>query len=89
MRSECCRGQRVTRATLPFTVITVLLHIGGIESNPDPDFQFKDEVSSKIDILIQVSNEIKSELPELRSVKEDIGNVKTSCDRLNEVCNDE
>jgi len=83
--SECYHGLHFTRAMLAFAVVTVLLHIGGIESNPGPDSQFRDEVSSKIDILIQVSNEIRSEL---RSVKEDIGNVKTTCDRLNEMCND-
>ena len=85
--SECCRGLHFTGAMLAFAVITVLLHIGGIELNPGPDSHSHsiDEVSSKIDLLIHVTSEIRSEL---RSVKDDLGNMKSTCERLNEVCND-
>ena len=67
---------RFGRCLIAFAVLTVLLHIGGIEPNPGPDKIDMDEIR-------KMNSDIMSEL---RNIRGDLRSVSEKCDSLEMVC---
>ena len=85
LRASCVRGLHFTKGLLVFAVITVLLHIGGVESNPGPNRD--DEIFDRIERMSdRLMNEMKDVKSDLRSLKQEVELMKGMCDKLNETC---
>ena len=86
-RVQYVNGLHFSKCMLVFAVLTILLHIGGIEPNPGP--YTTDELMARMngmcDTLMKEIGEIKVEI---RSVRTDVDKVKNVCEILKESCND-
>lgn len=67
---------RFGRCLLVFAVLTVLLHIGGIEANPGPEELLMDEIR-------KMKKEI---MEELNNIRGDVRSISAKCDNLETVC---
>ena len=80
-------GLHFSKTMLAFAVLTVLLHIGGIESNPGPatNDDIMKEMKGMYDSFMKEFKEVRVDI---QSVKMEIDKVKSVCEMLKETCND-
>ena len=87
VRGQYFNGLHFSKCMLVFAVLTIFLHIGGIEPIPGPctTDEHMTRINGMLDTLMKEIGEIKVEI---RSVSTDVDEVKNVCEILKESCND-